>query len=513
MAQIIQPPFNPASANFNTVRYGTGSPSNALGRDGDFYIDTANNRLYGPRSGGAWPTGFVTLVGPQGIQGTAGTNGTNGINGTNGTNGTNGNTILNGSGAPNNSIGNNNDYYYDTTNLRFYGPKSGGSWSGFIALGTAVGVLQNGVGIPSNSLGSNGDFYFDGQNNLFYGPKAIGVWPTSPIGLNVLQKRSLFRDPGFKVSTENGSSLITLGGSFLYATDAWASVRSTSTGAMTAQRINQLTPGKSAWRLRFKCTTANPSPAANDYAYTCTQVLGADAAYLAFGSANAANIVIRVGVNSSVAGTIPVVARNGAISRIYVGAITIAAGEVNTDVVKYVFLTGDTTVSATNWTIDNTLGLEVCIVFCAGSTYQGTANTWGSSNIYAFSGYTNFMAQTGTFDLFDVDLVDGTTPRPFILPKDYDEEVTRCEYIYKQHQFGFRDYAGSNAFFGYQATFKSMRISPTVSSLGGSSAGGSYSSRTLSPGGNNSAFFQMVTSSSGDAYIYNDNWALNARFR
>jgi hypothetical protein len=57
-----------------TIRYGTGAPSNALGVDGDFYIATDTNFMYGPKASGAWPAGF-SLVGPQGPQGAPGAGG------------------------------------------------------------------------------------------------------------------------------------------------------------------------------------------------------------------------------------------------------------------------------------------------------------------------------------------------------------------------------------------------------------------------------------------------------
>lgn len=52
-------------ADGKTVRYGTGAPSNGLGVDGDFYIDTALWNIYGPKSAGVWPAG-VSLIGPTG---------------------------------------------------------------------------------------------------------------------------------------------------------------------------------------------------------------------------------------------------------------------------------------------------------------------------------------------------------------------------------------------------------------------------------------------------------------
>ncbi len=50
-----------------------------------------------------------------------------------------------------------------------------------------VNTILNGKGAPKNSIGSNGDFYIDTRSLLFYGPKSKGKWPTpqsiqGPIG-------------------------------------------------------------------------------------------------------------------------------------------------------------------------------------------------------------------------------------------------------------------------------------------------------------------------------------------
>jgi hypothetical protein len=63
------------------VRNGTGAPSNTLGTDGDFYLDTASNKLYGPKSAGTWPATGASLVGPQGPQGLQGPQGVAGAQG------------------------------------------------------------------------------------------------------------------------------------------------------------------------------------------------------------------------------------------------------------------------------------------------------------------------------------------------------------------------------------------------------------------------------------------------
>ena len=87
--------------------------------------------------------------------------------------------ILNGAGAPSNTLGSNGDYYLDTTNTRFYGPKSGGTWSTYVSLIGTPNAIFSGSGAPSLGTGNNGDYYIDNTNKRFYGPKAAGVWPGS----------------------------------------------------------------------------------------------------------------------------------------------------------------------------------------------------------------------------------------------------------------------------------------------------------------------------------------------
>jgi hypothetical protein len=122
----------------NTILSGVGIPSKTLGINGDFYIDTKNANLYGPKTNGVWklttslrplptkanPTapgapgstgatgsaGAAGLIGPRGLPGingekgatgAAGTNGLPGVAGTNGLPGTAGTPGIPGTaGAP-----------------------------------------------------------------------------------------------------------------------------------------------------------------------------------------------------------------------------------------------------------------------------------------------------------------------------------------------------------------------------------------------------------------------------
>lgn len=53
-----------------TIRESEGSPPDTLGADGDWCVDTANSRFYGPKTAGAWPATYVSLGGTPGPSGT-----------------------------------------------------------------------------------------------------------------------------------------------------------------------------------------------------------------------------------------------------------------------------------------------------------------------------------------------------------------------------------------------------------------------------------------------------------
>lgn len=66
-----------AGADGKTVRNGSGAPGGGLGVDGDFYIDTTADAIYGPKTGGAWGSA-TPLVGATGSTGSAGADGADG---------------------------------------------------------------------------------------------------------------------------------------------------------------------------------------------------------------------------------------------------------------------------------------------------------------------------------------------------------------------------------------------------------------------------------------------------
>lgn len=68
-------------ASGNTILNGNIVPTSAIGSNGDFYLNTSNNTLYGPKGSGNWPSNGTVLVGSKGDPGIPGAPGAQGIQG------------------------------------------------------------------------------------------------------------------------------------------------------------------------------------------------------------------------------------------------------------------------------------------------------------------------------------------------------------------------------------------------------------------------------------------------
>ena len=116
--------------------YGSGAPSAGIGRSNDFYLDTTNGVLYGPKASGSWGAGLQLATGQRGPTGSAGSTGPAGASitgpsgaaGSTGATGAAGKTIVTVAGTPPDVLGNNGDIAWDVTNRVVYGPKAAGVW-------------------------------------------------------------------------------------------------------------------------------------------------------------------------------------------------------------------------------------------------------------------------------------------------------------------------------------------------------------------------------------------------
>lgn len=180
-----------------TMLYGTAAPTTE-GVDGDYYIRTTTNYIYGPKANGVWPAGtwlvnnvifddttaFAQSVAPT----TQGVNGNyylreaiNSIHGPKAAgvwpaeNPIVDHSFVFGTAAPT-TEGVNGDYYIRTTTNYIYGPKANDTWPSGSAL-KAVPTVVIHTSPPTNDQGADGNYYVDYYTGKLYGPKVGGVWP------------------------------------------------------------------------------------------------------------------------------------------------------------------------------------------------------------------------------------------------------------------------------------------------------------------------------------------------
>lgn len=81
--------IGPKGEDGKTVLSGTTNPTSAIGSDGDFYINTSSNVIFGPKSSSSWGNG-KSLIGPKGDKGDIGPQGVQGLKGDKGDTGATG---------------------------------------------------------------------------------------------------------------------------------------------------------------------------------------------------------------------------------------------------------------------------------------------------------------------------------------------------------------------------------------------------------------------------------------
>lgn len=120
-------------------------------------VDRPGGAGYMVSDGMQWTTN-AGPVGPQGVPGV------------------NGNTILSGTGAPDVSLGNDDDFYVDVVASRMYGPKTAGIWGTGVALiGPTGSTGSNGSQGPTGPTGSVGPTGASGSNGSNGTAATIGV--------------------------------------------------------------------------------------------------------------------------------------------------------------------------------------------------------------------------------------------------------------------------------------------------------------------------------------------------
>ena len=172
-----------AGTNGTSVLNGNANPIAGIGVNGDFYLNTTTNELFGPKANGTWPNG-VSLVGPQGAQGIqgvagltgpAGAQGIQGLPGTNGTNGAVGPTGPTGLTGPAGAQGIQGLPGTNGTN----GAVGATGPAGAQGIQGATGLLTSGS-VAGNTTYWNGSQWVVNNSNIFNNGAEVGIGTVNP---------------------------------------------------------------------------------------------------------------------------------------------------------------------------------------------------------------------------------------------------------------------------------------------------------------------------------------------
>jgi hypothetical protein len=238
--------INPDDPNTGVIWNGSGDPNSVsdFGNYGDFYIDVATWKIYGPKSSTGWGigvdmiggTGTVGATGPQGPigpQGPAGPKGDKGDTGTGtpgatGPAGANGASILMGSGTPSTSLGNIGDIYLDEANGDLWGPKDATLYWGSSPVGNITGPAPTLTSVKYGQLNATNNSTVvalpsatDSTLNTASDYRQLtGIWQTPPYGSNN--------------GVTQGSASLTITKTGVYQIQLWASLTSSNAGTNIA---------------------------------------------------------------------------------------------------------------------------------------------------------------------------------------------------------------------------------------------------------------------------------------
>lgn len=322
-------------------------------------------------------------------------------------------------------------------------------------------------------------------------------------------RRNRIVNGGMMVSQENGASSASTDG--YYPVDQF-SYQKSHDGTISVAQVASATAGGSPNRLRATVTATDTSIAAGQYAYIMQKIEGTFVADFLFGSASAKAVYLRFGIRAP-AGTYCVSLTNASTNRSYVAEVVVSGGEANTDVVKTVAITGDTTGT---WATDTSAGFILRWCLTGGATYQGSTG-WSAANYLCTSNQYNFVGtNSNVFELYDVGLwrdvdVSGNTPL-WEMP-NYFDELRICRRYYMKAMGSIRATATSGGALGVSLQFVPMRATPSVGTFvdGGTvSSSGKYQTTQSSSDTEIGVQFYPLTASA-EYYNYGFTLPLNAR--
>jgi hypothetical protein len=272
----------------------------------------------------------------------------------------------------------------------------------------------------------NGNLY------IYYNDGTSSQWVSATPGPEPVAGRNLIIGGDFTTNPWQRGTSFAAAANGAYTADRWqfgASNAGAVTIAKTADAPTVVQAGVySTHCLHVDVTTADASLAAGDYAFLSYKVEGLDSAFLGFGQSVTRDITLSFWVKATKTGVYCVFFRNSAANRTIVKEYTVSSSNVWEK--KTVTIPVDTTGT---WLYDTGIGLWLGWTLMAGTTYQGTGDTWAANAILATANQVNALDSTANdFKIQLVQLEAGPVATPFDVV-DVEMVTARCQRYYEQH--------------------------------------------------------------------------------
>jgi hypothetical protein len=319
-------------------------------------------------------------------------------------------------------------------------------------------------------------------------------------------RRNRITNPCMQISKENGNTAGAT--SNYYIADEWTVFFATSTGVLSAQRVQIPTAMGALDRCRLSVGTVDTSLAAGEYFGLLTKFEGSKMADLLWGTSSAKDLVLRF------EGKMPdqvfcVVVRNADGTRSFVREVTPSAA--NTDEIFTITIPGETTGT---WPTGDVLWGDLLFTFAAGSTFQTTADAWAAGNYLGTAGMANGLAALNTFEIGDVGLKldpDSTGVYGQFEVPDPAQEMLRCMRYYETGRACWSGYTTNSYSFFHRAQFcVPKRVAPTITLTNAGSAYFPATSVATDISVFGAQINRMANGNDPRGYFF-DDWVANAR--
>jgi hypothetical protein len=260
---------------------------------------------------------------------------------------------------------------------------------------------------------------------------------------------------------QRGNTTYTISG---YNLDRWESVDAHANAAFTVGASADFPAGSGSSNSAIVTITSSGTTGSGDIVIFRQSIEGFNVEDLEFGTATAKTVSLSFWVKSSVTGTYSVAVSNSANNRHYIRHYTIISA--NTWEYKTVTIPGDTTGT---WLKGNSAGLRLKFALAAGTTYQGTVDSWNAADVIGTSSAVNLTSTNGaTWQITGVQLEKGSAASAFE-NRQYGTELALCQRYFQRNVFDNDSYPFSagyayatNTVAAYLPLAVSMRATPTA---------------------------------------------------